>query len=101
MDMWNYLDSAFAEFRTCFSRKAAFYSFVIIVMGFMLSTDSAGITSIIRVLGLEPAGYEALVHFFVPARGRLQPLGSNGYELSKILELCSWKMGCLYLSGTG
>jgi hypothetical protein len=30
----------------------------------MLSSDSAGITSIVRILGLEPVGYEALVHFF-------------------------------------
>ena len=101
IDMWNYLDSVFVEFRACFNRKATFCSFVIIVIGLMLSTDFAGITSIIRILGLEPVGYEALVHFFVPARGRLQPLAHSGYGLSKIPGLCSWKMGCPFLSGTG
>ena len=64
IDMWKYLDSVLAEFRACFNRKATFYCFIIIVIGFMLNSDSAGITSIIRTLGLEPTVYEALVHFF-------------------------------------
>ena len=62
--MWKYLDLVLVEFRVCFNRKATFYYFIIIVIGLMLSSDSAGITSIIRTLGLEPTGYEALVHFF-------------------------------------
>jgi hypothetical protein len=33
-------------------------------MGLMLSTEFAGITSIIRTLGLVPNGYEALIHYF-------------------------------------
>ena len=101
IDMWNYLDLAFAEFRACFNRKATFCSFIVIAIGFMLSADFAGITSIIRTLGLEPAGYEALVHFFVPVRRRLSPLENNGCGLSKIPELYSWKKGCLYSSETG
>jgi len=62
--MWNYIDSTIAGFRTCFSRKATFCCFVVVVIGFMLGTDFAGITSIIRTLGLAPTGYEALIHFF-------------------------------------
>jgi len=99
--MFNYLNSVFEAFRICFNRKATFYSFVIIVMGFMLNTDFAGITSIIRTLGLEPAGYEALVHFFVPAPGSLLSLDNNGCGLSRIPELCSQKMKCPFLSETG
>jgi hypothetical protein len=101
IDMWNYINSILVNFRTCFNRKATFGSFVIIVVGFMLNTGSAGITSIIRTLGLEPGGYEALVHFFVPTRGGLQPSECVGHRLSKIPELCSQKMGCLFLSEMG
>jgi hypothetical protein len=62
--MWNYLDTVLVSFKVCFNRKATFSCFVIIVIGLMLGSDSAGITSIIRTLGLEPVGYEALIHFF-------------------------------------
>ena len=62
--MWDYLNSILVKFRPCFSREAAFCSFVIVVIGFMLNTDNAGITSIIRTLSLEPGAYDSLVHFF-------------------------------------
>ena len=62
--MWNYLNSVIIRFRGCFSRDATFCTFVIILIGFMLNNDSAGITTIIRTLGLIPNGYETLVHYF-------------------------------------
>jgi hypothetical protein len=62
--MWEYLNTELMSFRKCFTRKATFYCFVVIIIGFMLRSDFAGITSIIRTLGLEPSGYEALLHFF-------------------------------------
>ena len=40
----------------------------------MLSTDFSGITSFIRTLGLEPTGYEALVHFFRSSAWKLSVL---------------------------
>ena len=67
----------------------------------MLRCDDAGVTSIIRTLGLIPGGYEALVHFFVPARGNSRSSKSNGYVLSDLPTLYSLKMGCLFLSETG
>jgi hypothetical protein len=74
--MWEFLDSTLLSFRGCFSRKRAFYWFVVIIIGFMLRYDFAGITSIIRTLGLMPNGYEALVHFFA----------SNAWTLSSIRQ---------------
>ena len=62
--MWEYVNSVLMPFRVCFSRKATFYCFVIIVVGFMLRSDNAGITSIIRTLALMPVKYEGLIHFF-------------------------------------
>ena len=67
----------------------------------MLKCDNAGITSIIRTLGLTPVGYEALVHFFVPARGGFRASKNVGYALSVLPALCLQKMGCLFLSEMG
>jgi len=89
------------SFRNCFNREITFHWFVIIVVGLMLRCDSAGITSIIRTLGLVPGGYEALVHFFVPARGGFRASKNIGYVLSVLPALCSQKMGCLFLSEMG
>jgi hypothetical protein len=62
--MWEYVNSVFMVFCGCFSRKAAFHCFVVIIVGFMLRSDYAGISSIIRTLALMPVQYENLVHFF-------------------------------------
>ena len=62
--MLEYLNTILLSFRSSFSRKATFHCFVIVIIGLMLRTDFAGITSIIRTLGLVPNAYEALVHFF-------------------------------------
>ena len=62
--MWEYVNSVFIAFRGCFSRKATFHCFVVIVLGFMLRCDLTGISSIIRTLALMPVEYENLVHFF-------------------------------------
>jgi hypothetical protein len=94
--MWNFTNSVLMGFRGCFNRNAAFHSFVVIVIGFMLRSDLAGISSVIRTLGLMPSGYEALVHFFVPPRGRSRLSGHNGYVRSEIPVPCSWKAGCPY-----
>lgn len=51
-------------FRSCFSRKAAFEWFVTVVVGFMVRSDSLGITSIIRDLALQPWLYHSMDHFF-------------------------------------
>jgi hypothetical protein len=74
--VWDYLDTVLMSFRSCFTRKATFYCFVVIMIGFMLRSDFAGITSIIRTLGLAPSGYEALLHFFA----------SNAWTLSGIRQ---------------
>lgn len=62
--MIKYLDSILLSFRGSFTRKSSFNWFVIIIIGFMLNTDSSGVTSIIRELALNPKNYENLLHFF-------------------------------------
>ena len=62
--MWDFIDNSLARFRKCFSRKAAFNWFCLIVTAFIVRTDKLGVTSFIRALSLNGAQYECLIHFF-------------------------------------
>ncbi|THF72390.1 transposase [Cohnella fermenti] len=62
--MLPYLDKIMQEFRSCFSKQAAFHWFVIVVLGLMLRSDALGVSSIVRDLALHPRSYETLIHFF-------------------------------------
>jgi hypothetical protein len=53
-----------AGFAPCFSRKAAYHWFVVVVFGLIIRLDHAGVSSIIRWLGLTPDLYTTLLHFF-------------------------------------
>jgi hypothetical protein len=72
--MWEYIDTVLMSFEKCFTRKAAFRWFVVIIIGLILRSDFAGITSIIRTLGLTPNCYEALVHFFASDAWKLSTI---------------------------
>jgi len=58
------LNNILVEFSSCFSRKAAFHWFVVIIIGLMIRTDTLGLTSIIRDLNLDGNLYPAMNHFF-------------------------------------
>jgi len=62
--MWEFVNEKLMSFRDCFSRKASFRWFVIIIVGLMVRSYSLGVTSIIRALGISPHSYELLIHFF-------------------------------------
>jgi len=62
--MVDYLEELLQALRPAFSRKAAFGWFVIAFAGFLMRTDTYGVTSIIRALCLEPLCYPCLLHFF-------------------------------------
>lgn len=62
--MWNLLDKILNDFKICFSRKASFNWFVIIIIGFMLRSDSLGVTSVIRDLNIAHSSYATMIHFF-------------------------------------
>jgi len=62
--MINEISLILESFRTCFSRKAAFNWFVIIIMGFIIRLDHHGASSFIRWLALKPSHYTALLSFF-------------------------------------
>jgi len=64
ISMFCQLDAILEIFRSCFTRKAAFHWFVIVIVGFYVRYDHNGLTSIIRWLSLTPICYDSLVHFF-------------------------------------
>jgi hypothetical protein len=61
--MIKFLNEILINFRSCFSRKATFDWFVVIVSGLLIRTDNLGVTSVIRALMLIP-NYIALIGFF-------------------------------------
>ena len=62
--MLKFIENVLCYFESCFSRKAAFYWFVTITIGFMLRSDKLGVTSVIRDLALCPDCYDSMLHFF-------------------------------------
>lgn len=62
--MLNFIEKVLCHFESCFSRKAAFHWFVVIIIGLMLRSDKLGVTSIIRDLALAPGCYDSMLHFF-------------------------------------
>lgn len=62
--MIKFIDKIILEFRACFTRKSAFKWFAVIVIGFMLRSDSMGVTSVIRDMCLNEGLYATMMHFF-------------------------------------
>jgi len=62
--MWTWIDKTINEFRSCFSRRATFCCFALVLIGLMVRNDHLGISSIVRELSLTANNYESLNHFF-------------------------------------
>jgi len=62
--MINELSHILEQFRSCFSRKAAFEWFVAVVFGFMIRLDHYGVSSFVRWLSIKPRLYTSLLWFF-------------------------------------
>lgn len=59
-----YLTKLLNSFAHCFSKKATFHWFIIVVVGFMVRPDFLGVTSFIRALDLPPKSYLLILNFF-------------------------------------
>jgi len=70
------------EFRGCFSRKATFQWFVVIVAGLLVRTDYLGVTSVIRGL-LLATDYMGLIGFFRSSAWTLETLTAKWCGLVK------------------
>lgn len=64
MPLLGFVEELIEEFRPVFRRKATFEWFVIVLWALMLRMDMAGVTSIVRCMGLAPSEYHSLLHFF-------------------------------------
>ena len=62
--MTDYLERFLREMRPAFSRQATFHWFVIVLIGFLVRSDTLGVSSIVRALFLPPHSYACLLHFF-------------------------------------
>jgi hypothetical protein len=62
--MWRWINDTLLQFKNTFNNKKTFGWFVIAVIGLMVRTDTAGVTSIVRALSLSAASYPLLLHFF-------------------------------------
>ena len=58
------LERFVAFVRPAFSRQATYRWFVIVFVGFLVRTDTFGVSSIVRALSLTPGCYTCLLHFF-------------------------------------
>lgn len=87
MTLWNTLWFNLQQLRPAFTRERTFLWFALALAGFLTRNDLAGVTSIIRALGLLPPYYFHLLGMF----------HSNGLKLSELTSL--WrKVVCKSLS---
>ena len=99
--MFRQLNTYLQEFSTCFSRTAAFYWFVTVVVGFIVRRDVRGLTSLVRCLNLCPKLYEAMLCFFRASSwslGKLQQCWVN--VIYKHCSVVTFK-GFILLVGDG
>lgn len=99
--MLKYIDSILCQFRSCFSRKATFQWFIVIIVGLILRSDHLGITSIIRGLSLSARSYETLIHFFRSSAWSLESLRRTWLQVvQRVAPLYSLN-GAVILIGDG
>ena len=79
-----YYESAVASFEPCFSRKATYCWFAVMMIGLLVRTDHWGVSSFVRGLALSASSYEGLLNF----------LHSSAWTLEGILfHWWAW-LGC-------
>ena len=64
MNLWNQWYRCVRYFQPDLSRNQNYIYLVVVLLGFTLRTDLAGVTSFIRALWLPPIMHQRLLHFF-------------------------------------
>lgn len=64
MYLWSQWYSGVPEFQAACSRSRTFLYLVLVLVGFSIRTECAGVTSFIRGLFLDPGLYRGFLHFF-------------------------------------
>jgi hypothetical protein len=82
MRLWTEWFKAVAHLRGACTRWRTFAWMVLVLMALCIRTDGAGVTSFVRVLGLEPSTYKRLLHHF----------HSSALKLDRLTDL--WTRWC-------
>jgi hypothetical protein len=90
-----------SEFRSCFTRAAAFHWFVTVVFGFIVRIDLCGASSFVRWLGIKPALYTTMLSFFRASSWRLRDILQRWWQI--VLTRCPLPEidGRLLMAGDG
>jgi hypothetical protein len=90
-----------SQFRSCFTRIAAFHWFVTVVFGFIVRIDLCGTSSFVRWLGIKPALYTTMLSFFRASSWRLRDILQRWWQI--VLTRCPLPEidGRLLLAGDG
>jgi len=81
--MIEFIDEILTHFKPCFSRNTTYQWFVVVIIGFMLRSDTLGVTSIIRDLAIAPRLYETMLHFFRSSSWSLDSISDKWFHIIK------------------
>jgi hypothetical protein len=76
MKLWNTWMILVNQLRPACTRQRTFFWLITVLIGFTIKFDSIGVTSIARGVGLLPAYYTCLLHFFNSSAINLEKLQS-------------------------
>lgn len=99
--MWEWMNETLFDFRMCFTRKAAFEWFIVIIVGFITGHEHVGVTSVIRELCLDSRHYESLLHFFHAASWEIETIRRKWILLVKTHAPLIEMEGYTVLTGDG
>jgi hypothetical protein len=89
--MFKELNAFLAFMRPAFSRRATYHWFVIVFVGFLVRSDTFGVSSIVRALMLTPQSYTCLLHFFHSTAWNV-----NGLMAAWWKWLLLWDVACRF-----
>lgn len=96
--MISFLETVLSEFRSCFSRKAAYHWFVVVILGLLTRMDKLRVTSFIRALSINGQYYECMLHFFRSSAYTLDGLKTKWYSILKSSDCLLHFEGRIFLA---
>ena len=79
--MINEISRMLEQFRSCFSRSAAFEWFVVAIFGFIIRLDHHGVSSFVRWLCIKPRLYTSLLCFFRASSWELKTIMYRWWQI--------------------
>ena len=99
--MWIWINETLKEFEAIIGDKRTYNWFVIIIIGLMIRTDTAGVASIVRAFNLSAATYPLLLHFFRSERFSLRHLEWRWQKILANSPLLYRVRGMAVMAGDG